>query len=128
MVRATDAPNPNDAPPPMDMGRLLDNLGGDSEVARELMRLFVDDLTERLPELEQAFRDGDQETVQRQAHTLKGAGSNLCAPRFSRLAFDILQVAKEGERGPTRAMVDALKEEADRLRRHMTDLLAQEET
>ena len=129
MGEVRDTAGPDATPPAMDLGRLLENLGDDRVVARELMRLFIEDVGQRLPELERAFLEGDQETLQRHAHTLKGAGSNLCASRFSQRAFDLQQAAEAGDgSGPTREMINALREEAVRVRSYMTDLLSREET
>lgn len=52
----------------------LEQMGGDEELMVELVELFLEDLPERLQEIEAALAAGDAEALSRAAHTLKGRG------------------------------------------------------
>ena len=56
---------------------LLQRLGGDATLARELIDTMLDGLQDRRGELRDAWMRGDTEALRRQAHTLKGMFANM---------------------------------------------------
>ena len=67
----TDSPhywNPEDA---------LARVEGDEELLRELIQLFLDDYPNTMRELRTAVSAGDVRSLERHAHTLKGAAANF---------------------------------------------------
>ena len=70
---------PEDAAPPVapngivwDMGKTLDQLGGDETLFHEVIEIFLDDVPKHMASLQRAITEGDAEAIERTAHTLKG--------------------------------------------------------
>jgi two-component system, sensor histidine kinase and response regulator len=85
-----------DAPPPTqpsviawDMGKTLEQLGGDEELFREVIEIFLDDVPKHMTSMRQAIEDGDGEAIERTAHTLKGELGYLGISEISRKAREM---------------------------------------
>ena len=59
--------------PPIDDSVLLEYLGDDDSLRREVLQQFIDTLTTDLQQLEAEVRECNVDAVQRSAHRLKGA-------------------------------------------------------
>ena len=102
-VMAADAAEP----PVFDDAVLLNLLGGDREAASEITAEFLKDAPLRVAALHEAVAAGDAALARRQAHTLKGASSNVGAEALRAVAYRAelafaggsLQEAGELERG-----------------------------
>lgn len=77
----------------------LEQMGGDEELMVELVEVFLEDLPERLQEIEAALAAGDAETLSRAAHTLKGSVGNFAAHAAYETAFELETLAKQGTEG-----------------------------
>lgn len=66
---------------PVNLVEMMERLGGDEELLRELVGLYVEDEGRLLEEIDRGIAVGDATAVRKAAHTLKGAVSNFCAPR-----------------------------------------------
>jgi PAS domain S-box-containing protein len=77
---------------------LLDHLGGDRQLARELARIFLDDWGKLASDVERAVEQGDAEGLRLSAHTLKGAVANFGAGA-ARAAEAALRLEKIGAGG-----------------------------
>jgi signal transduction histidine kinase/CheY-like chemotaxis protein/HPt (histidine-containing phosphotransfer) domain-containing protein len=64
---------------PIDWQALLASVDGDTQLARELMTLFVDSGRSSLQTIVQALERGDVATLGEKAHEIKGASASLCA-------------------------------------------------
>ncbi len=60
---------------------MLERLGGDVDLGREIVSLFLEDCPARLDEIRTGIASGNAEAVRVAAHTLKGAAGNLGAAR-----------------------------------------------
>ena len=105
-------------PPPELAGRssFLEGLGNDTDLARRLIDLFLQDSVRLLEEINQAIAARDPERLRRSAHTLKGSVSNFpagpardSAARMERLGFD-------GDFAAAQETFPVLAKEVDRLR------------
>lgn len=79
------------APPrfnPQRMDELALEAGSDA-IVRELVVLFLEDVSQRLQELEQAVKRSDRSARERVAHSIKGSAANLGAERLALLASAI---------------------------------------
>ncbi len=74
----------------------LQQMGGDEELMAELVEVFFEDLPERLQEIEAALAVSDAESLQKAAHTLKGAVGNFAAHAAYEMTFELETWAKEG--------------------------------
>lgn len=62
-----------------DPAKMYQNIGGDSELFAQLVRLFLDRHHTMLAGIRTALADADSIAVERMAHTFKGTAGNLCA-------------------------------------------------
>jgi HPt (histidine-containing phosphotransfer) domain-containing protein len=69
---------------------------GGGDFLRELIDMYLQDMPERLVELERALSANDTASFTRAAHTIKGSSSNFGAQRLSRVAQTIEQHGKSG--------------------------------
>jgi len=89
---------------------IYSTLGGDPDLG-ELVEMYVDEMPERIASLEQAFSNGDQESLQslkRAAHQLKGAGESYGFSQLTPLAAAVEYSVRDGE--PEEAIFNSLKE------------------
>jgi HPt (histidine-containing phosphotransfer) domain-containing protein len=57
---------------PIDFTRILERLGGDEKLLREVIEIFIEQAPRHVQTLRQALADGDTEAVANAAHSLKG--------------------------------------------------------
>ncbi|HEU5406258.1 MAG TPA: response regulator [Nitrospira sp.] len=62
-----------------DPAKMYQNIGGDSELFAQLVRLFLDRHHTMLAGIRTALAEADSIAVERMAHTFKGTAGNLCA-------------------------------------------------
>jgi len=72
-----------------DMNKTLEQLGGDKELFREVIEIFLDDVPKHLASLRRAIENGDGEAIERTAHTLKGELGYLGIVEISQMARDM---------------------------------------
>jgi HPt (histidine-containing phosphotransfer) domain-containing protein len=98
-----------------DKNAALDRLGGDLDLLIELAGMFLEDCPRMLDGIESALDSGDSDSVQRLAHSLKGAVGNFSA----KAAFDVAQgledIGREGDLSRAQATFSDLKQELERL-------------
>ncbi len=104
---ATEAPNRSEA---------LRRVGDDAELLRELAGLFLDSYPQQLTELRTAFGVGDGPTVQRLAHTLKGAVGVFGARFAFEAALRLEATARAGDLTAAEQARIGLEEALGRLR------------
>ena len=71
----------------LDLASALDRVEGDRGLFEELVALFSEETVKTTQEIHAAVRSGNQKLLERLAHTLKGASSNIGAIGVSRAAF-----------------------------------------
>ncbi|MEL6666469.1 MAG: PAS domain S-box protein [Pseudomonadota bacterium] len=86
---------------------------GDMETFAEIGRIFVDELTWRLPGL----NDPTNHQIEHHAHSLKGAASNVGATELSRLAAELEEMARTGQSDRFASLISQIETEADAVRK-----------
>ena len=81
----------------LDIEDLLNRVGRDEELAREILTTFAHDCPEKLSSINEALDEKNAEALKRSAHTLKGAAANVSAVIISELAFDLWKIGERGE-------------------------------
>lgn len=76
--------------------QLIDDMGGDMEVVRELMQSFLEEAPKLIAEGRQAAAASDAATLQRALHTLKSTSATFGALPLSAAAKAIEQAARAG--------------------------------
>jgi HPt (histidine-containing phosphotransfer) domain-containing protein len=100
------------------------NLGDHDDFLREIVALFGADLKVRLGELDQSLARGDQTTLERSAHSIKGSAANLGAGRLRAAAEEVEAQARRSGLGGVAPLIDALKAEAARAQSALEEILA----
>src|SRR5258708_2811897 len=94
-ARAAPAPEAPLEPADFDRAEAIGRVGGDAQLLRELGEVFLGELPAWLAGLEQALHAGDAGTVQRLAHTIKGAVGTFGATRAAQAAQRLEQLGRE---------------------------------
>ncbi len=76
---------------------LLDRVGGDTELAEELLELFRDEALRLRSEIEEAVARGDSIALGEAAHGLKGSAGNVGALGVEQVAAELERAARVGE-------------------------------
>jgi HPt (histidine-containing phosphotransfer) domain-containing protein len=104
---------PGEAP---DWGAALEKVGGDRELLRELVRLFLRQDPAPAAELRRAREAGDLAALQRVAHNLKSNMGTFGARSAHELALHVLQAGREGNLAGAEEACRALEQSLERLR------------
>jgi HPt (histidine-containing phosphotransfer) domain-containing protein len=81
---------------PVDLAVALRWLGGDRQLLRELVGIFVDDGPKRLEALRDAMTAADVQQLEQIAHSLKGSAAILGAVRLQESALALEEAAQNG--------------------------------
>ena len=103
VVEQTPVPLPQESvasladDPVLDRQALMDRLGGDDALARELIDMFRQDCPGAVARIHRAVDDGDAASLQADAHALKGAAGNLSAVAVAVAARSLETMAQGGD-------------------------------
>ncbi len=75
---------------------MLERLGGDEELARQLVELFVSECPKMMAAVRESVESGDAEQVRRAAHAFKGSVGNFTEAAPMTTAFDLEQLGRTG--------------------------------
>lgn len=64
----------------LDLVSMLDRVGGDNELLREITAIFLEEFPLLMQEIREAVESGDARKLEHAAHSLKGSVSNFGAP------------------------------------------------
>ncbi|MDQ1535467.1 MAG: two-component system, sensor histidine kinase and response regulator, partial [Actinomycetota bacterium] len=108
------APVPVDGDFPLDPERLatlreLD--GGDGELLNAVVSGFVGDSTRQLVDVSTALRQGDPGSVERTAHSLRGASANLGATTLADLCGELEALARATALGMAPDLLESIRAE-----------------
>jgi PAS domain S-box-containing protein len=85
--------------PVVDINVAMDAVGGNTELLKELVSQFIDEMPLYMSELKEAVGAGDMELVKSKAHSIKGTLANLGGSRVSMFAFELEKSAEDGTLG-----------------------------
>ena len=69
--------------------RVLENLGGDEDLLRQVIEIFTEEAPKHLAELRHAIREQDAKTTEKTAHSLKGELGYFDVPEISHAAREL---------------------------------------
>jgi two-component system sensor histidine kinase/response regulator len=96
---------------------LMAHVGGDEQLLRELVDLFLEDLPERLVSVRKAVRRRDAQALSSAAHALKGAVSHFAARDTFEYALKLERMGRTGDLDGAEEAFAGLKNEIGRLTR-----------
>ncbi len=116
-LQAADEPSeaPAAAGCPLDTTKILERIGGDRELLRELAGLFVGDCPRMLSDIQDAVRDGNAEALQKAAHALKGSVSNFAAEAAVQAAFRLEMMGRNQDMTDAAQALKELEREIGRV-------------
>ncbi len=88
---------------------LHDNLGGDEELVREILGVFLDDASSRIRAMRENVATGDATGAGEQAHALKGAAANVGGEALRAVAFEMEKAGRAGDIDRLRATMPKLE-------------------
>ncbi|HKJ02523.1 MAG TPA: response regulator, partial [Longimicrobiales bacterium] len=100
----------------------LHHVGGDPEILRQLMEMFLDQAAARMAAVEGALGAGDGTQLEHQAHALKGTAATLGMSRLRDTAYSVERLGSEGRpsaAAAVREMRAAMDEVVETLRSEM---------
>ena len=97
----------------------LRHVEGDRDLLDEIIRIFADQCPRTMFEIQNAIRDADLSVLERAAHSLKGAASNLCAVGVTQSAAELEESARSGDSSRSREQFEALESEVEKLLREL---------
>ena|SRR5436190_15818505 len=108
---------PEDLPPApdTDFNLLLDRLGGDIELVRELVDLYIVEYPKQLADLQSAVASRDLRRVQQAAHKIKGTAKNFAAAPAEKSARALEETKEFGDGAAISEMTNRLSNELRRL-------------
>ena len=100
----------------LDESVALSRVGGDVELLREVVGLFLDDYPHSIELIRDAVGRGDQTSVERHAHSLKGSVSTFGAQEVFEAAFALEKQGRSGDLSNAAAGLERLEQALNHLR------------
>jgi PAS domain S-box-containing protein len=125
---AATPPGGQPTPTPLNEADLLDRVGGDRALLREMVRLFLETYPGSLKELCDAAARCDAEAVHRLAHTFKGMVAHFGAAAAVEAALRLEVMGRSGEMAGAGEACATLTEQVERLRPALARLIDGEES
>lgn len=94
---------------------ILERVGGDIDLFKEIVGLFLDSCPVLLTEIREAFQQGNPESVERAAHTLKGSVSNFGAESAVAAALTLERMGRSKDLSEAKQAIMDLETEIDRV-------------
>lgn len=76
--------------------QMIARLGGDEELARQLVTLFIGECPRMLAQVRESIAQGDPDLVRRAAHAFKGSVSNFTPGGPTATAFELECLGRDG--------------------------------
>jgi len=108
---------------PIDLETALSRFDGDKEFFTGILKEFLASVPKQLQILEEAARKGDTGVVESEAHSIKGAASNLNAKRLADLCLKLELLGRTGDLAGAKEMIDNLKTELKHLETYVNKSL-----
>lgn len=81
---------------PFDRDAVLDRVGGDESLLKEITEIFLAEYPTLLSEIREAIVSANAPKLERYAHTLKGSVSNFGADAATNAAYQLEVLARKG--------------------------------
>jgi CheY-like chemotaxis protein/HPt (histidine-containing phosphotransfer) domain-containing protein len=111
----------------IDMEGLLSSLGGDRELLAEIAAIFIENYPKLLAEIREAIARGDGQTLERAAHSLKGAVANFGVEEVYEAALRLELLGREGDLAEADQAFAHLEEQIASLAPTLEDLVSSDE-
>jgi two-component system sensor histidine kinase/response regulator len=99
-----------------DKTKAIENLGGDMDLLKEIIEIFLDDFPNQMKQIREGILAGDAEAVEHAAHSLKGSVANFAAKRAYDAAYRLEVLGREGNLGEANEALGDLEKEIEGLK------------
>ena len=117
------APSGGERSKPVRMERILDISHGDLDFERDLIDAFLTDVEQQLRVLASSVREGNGESVRREAHKLKGSGATVGADALKGLAWSLERMGANGDLRQAPGVYESIRIEFRHVREHLQEYL-----
>jgi two-component system, sensor histidine kinase and response regulator len=120
-----EGPGPSATGPAFNEAEALGRTGGDQELLRELMGVFLGEYPGWLAEIRNAIAQNDAATLKRAAHSVKGAVGHFGARAAGDAAQRLETMGRDANLAGASAACATLEQELNRLQSALADFVAQ---
>ena len=113
---------------PIEFETAVDRFCGDRELLENMLEEFLDYVPKQLRTLDKAIKKGDAETVDREAHSLKGLAAQLSVKGLADLSLNLELLGQKGNLDEANDELDKLKTEFQHLKEYINNSLHHEIT
>jgi signal transduction histidine kinase/CheY-like chemotaxis protein/HPt (histidine-containing phosphotransfer) domain-containing protein len=99
----------------VDVEAYVKRMGGNREIAEAIIKGFIEHIPVQIRNIEEAIKTGDIETVDREAHSMKGGASNVFANDLMQAAKELEMHAKTGSLENAVELLDKIRSEFERI-------------
>ena len=92
----------------IDREMILDRVGGDEELLREITAIFLEEYPSLIEEIQLAVSGVDAKRLERAAHSLKGSVANFGARAATQAAYRLETLGRSGEMHQARSALNDL--------------------
>jgi HPt (histidine-containing phosphotransfer) domain-containing protein len=93
----------------IDRVSLLERVEGDQELLTEMIQIFMEEVPALMQAMRESLQDGEMTLLERSAHSLKGAVSNLSSKSAAKAALKLEQDAKENNPQSAKDSLEAVE-------------------
>jgi signal transduction histidine kinase/CheY-like chemotaxis protein/HPt (histidine-containing phosphotransfer) domain-containing protein len=103
-----------------DKNSFLDRLLGDEDLAKEIIKGFIEDSLRQIVTIKEALENKDTNVIYFRAHSLKGAAANISATALRELAYQIEIAGETGDLIKAASLIPKLDEQFEVLKKSLT--------
>ncbi len=100
---------------PIDIEAYVDRMGGNRDISMTIIKGFIEYIPSQMRNIVEAINSNDIETVNREAHSIKGGALNVFANDLKLAAEDLETYAKSGSLTNAFGLLQNIKKEYERL-------------
>ena len=106
-----------------DRAGMMARLMGDEDLARTVVKGFLEDLPQQIETLKGCLEAGDAPSAERQAHSIKGASANLGGEALRAVAFEMEKAGRAGDLETARVRLPELMDQFALLKAAMNEFV-----
>ncbi|MGB2697545.1 MAG: response regulator [Candidatus Zixiibacteriota bacterium] len=111
---------------PIELETAIDRFCGDRELFEKMLEEFLDFVPKQLRILDKAVKKGDVETVDREAHSLKGLAAQLSVNGLADLSLNLELLGRKGNLVGANDELDKMRTEFQHLKEYINNSLQHE--
>jgi two-component system sensor histidine kinase/response regulator len=102
---------------------LIKQFDGNMECIKDIIESYLKDVHQRMAIIKKALKDGDMNTIWRQAHTIKGASGNIGARILWDLALRLEKAGKSGDYKIVAVLIVKFKKQFELFIKEVEDIM-----